>query len=94
VTLAGGTHVSREGAAMLSLLALPGLIARSPRGYVDAAVKLARNLPRLQSIRLGLRKKMAGSPLTDAGRLTRDLESAYRRMWAAWCERQAERTAG
>jgi protein O-GlcNAc transferase len=86
VTLRGGTHVSREGAAKLSLLGLGELIARSPREYVDVAVKLARDLPRLQSVRHGLRKRMAESPLTDAVRLVRELESAYRRMWLAWCE--------
>jgi protein O-GlcNAc transferase len=85
VTLSGGTHVSREGAAMLSLLGLPQLIARSPREYIHAAVKLAMDLPRLQLIRGRLREKMRASPLTDAVRLTRELESAYRRMWAAWC---------
>jgi protein O-GlcNAc transferase len=50
------------------------------------AVNLASDLPRLQSIRDGLRKKMAESPLTDAVLLTRELESAYRRMWVGWCE--------
>ena len=33
----------------------------------------------------GLRQRLANSLLTDASRFTRNLEKAYREMWANWC---------
>jgi protein O-GlcNAc transferase len=85
VTLAADTHVSREGLAVLKLLGLPDLIARTPEAYVDAALRLAQDKPRLRVLRAELRASMSASPLTDAGRLTRELEAAFRRAWKAWC---------
>jgi predicted O-linked N-acetylglucosamine transferase (SPINDLY family) len=86
ITLAGRTHVARVGTSQLSNLGLPELIARSPDDYVRIAVQLAGDPERLQTLRQGLRQRMAASPLMDAARFTRHLEAAYRQMWKRWCE--------
>ena len=36
--------------------------------------------------RTGLREQLRSSPLMDAERFTRNLESAYRGMWMHYCE--------
>ncbi len=68
VTLAGDRHVSRVGASLLTAVGLPELIARTEDEYVDVAVRLASDLPKLAELRAGLRGRMAASPLCDAPR--------------------------
>lgn len=85
VSLAGGTHVSRGGLSMLSHIGLPELAATTPECYVQIAVDLANDLPRLAALRGGLRERMQSSPLMDAARFTRGLEAAYRAIWRRWC---------
>jgi predicted O-linked N-acetylglucosamine transferase (SPINDLY family) len=88
VTLVGETVVGRAGLCQLKNLDLPELIAETPQDFVRIAVGLARDLPRLSSLRAGLRQRMQASPLMDARRFARNVEAAYRSMWQRWCERQ------
>jgi predicted O-linked N-acetylglucosamine transferase (SPINDLY family) len=74
-------------ASVLTTVGLSELIAESPEEFVALAVRLAGDLDRLASLRAGLRVRMAGSPLCDARKFTRGLESAYRSMWQRWCAR-------
>jgi predicted O-linked N-acetylglucosamine transferase (SPINDLY family) len=85
VTLAGDTHVSRSGVSLLSAVGLPELIAQTPEEYIEIAVRLASDLPRLAALRAELRERMRQSPLCDGQRLARDIEAAYREMWRTWC---------
>jgi len=85
VTLVGPTVVGRAGLCQLMNLGLPELIASSDEKYVRIAVELAQNLPRLSDLRKTLRGRMRASPLMDAGRFARNLETAYHRMWSTWC---------
>ena len=85
VTLAGKTHVSRVGVSQMNTLGLPELIAGNPEEYISIAVRLAGDLDALSGLRRGLRLRMKASPLTDAPRLTRNLEHAYRDIWQRWC---------
>jgi predicted O-linked N-acetylglucosamine transferase (SPINDLY family) len=87
VTLVGRMVVGRAGLSQLSNLGLPELIARTPQQYVRIVADLAGNLPRLAELRRTLRARMQASPLMDAPRFARNIESAYRRMWRNWCER-------
>ena len=89
VTLVGRTCVGRAGLSQLSNLDLTELVARSPEQFVAIATKLVQDLPRLAELRSSLRQRMLSSPIMDAPRFTRDVESAYDRMWQKWC---AERT--
>jgi predicted O-linked N-acetylglucosamine transferase (SPINDLY family) len=86
VTLVGQTAVARAGWCQLSNLGLIELAAHTPEQYVQIAVELAGDLPRLAEMRSTLRRRMEQSPLMDAPAFARDIEAAYRRMWRTWCE--------
>jgi protein O-GlcNAc transferase len=85
ISLVGQTHVSRVGVSLLSCVGLKELIAQSAEEYVSIAVGLAKDLPRLAELRRTLRSRMHASPLMDAPRFARDIETAYRQMWRNWC---------
>jgi predicted O-linked N-acetylglucosamine transferase (SPINDLY family) len=90
VTLAGHTAGGRGGVFLLANLQLESLIAETEQEYFDIAVKLAGDLPALSLIRSDLRRQLLASPLMDAPRFARNIESAYRQMWRAWCEGRAK----
>ena len=90
VSLAGKAHASRVGVSLLSNVGLPELVGSSEEEYVQIAVQLANNLPRLKSLHSSLRERMQKSPLTDAPRFARDVEMAYREMWRTWCVRKED----
>lgn len=85
ITCAGTLAVHRAGVSLLNNLGMPQLIADDDAAYVDRAVQLASDLPRLGNLRETLRERMRSSPLMDAVSFTRDLEEAYRKMWRDWC---------
>ncbi len=87
VTLVGKTIVGRAGLCQASNLGLPELIAHTPEEFVAAAARSAENLDALAELRFGLRTRMERSPLMDAERFARNLESLYRDAWRRWCER-------
>jgi predicted O-linked N-acetylglucosamine transferase (SPINDLY family) len=86
VSLAGATATARGGLTILSHIGLGELVAQSREQYVELAVRLAANLPRLSELRSGMRERMLASPLMDAVGLTRDVESRLREMWRRWCD--------
>jgi predicted O-linked N-acetylglucosamine transferase (SPINDLY family) len=81
VSLVGQTAVGRGGASILANVGVPELIARTPQQYVHIATDLAGDLPRLAELRRTLRARMQASPLMDAPRFARNVETAYRQMW-------------
>jgi predicted O-linked N-acetylglucosamine transferase (SPINDLY family) len=85
VTLVGTTIVGRAGLCQAYNLGLVELVAQHPDEFVKIAVELAKDLPRLNSLRQELRARLANSPLMDAPRFTRDLEGLYREAWRRWC---------
>ena len=85
LTLAGPTAAGRAGTAMLSTIGLGELVAHTQDEFVRKAAQLAANLPRLIELRRGLRPRLAASPLMDAPRFARNIETAYRQMWRTWC---------
>ena len=89
VTLAGRTVYSKLGKSLLRSVGLEDLAAESEDGYVEIAVALAGDLDRLERLRLGLRARVAQSPLTDNAGFTTNLEAAYRAMWRTWCTQTA-----
>jgi predicted O-linked N-acetylglucosamine transferase (SPINDLY family) len=86
VSLRGPLPVGRSGASLLTHVGLPELIADSPEGYVQCAVDLAADLPRLRELRSTLRQRMRNSVLMDAPRFARRMECLFREMWIKWCE--------
>jgi len=85
VHLPGGTAISRGGASILHAAGLDEWIASSADDFVARAIRHAQNLPALAALRLGLRSQLRRSPLMDAPRFTRHLESAFRELWQRWC---------
>jgi protein O-GlcNAc transferase len=86
VTFVGQTSVGRAGWSQLSNLGLTELAGRTPEQFVQIAVDLAGDLPRLSELRGGLRQRMEQSPLMDAAKFARNIEAAYRQIWRTWCE--------
>jgi protein O-GlcNAc transferase len=85
VTWPGKTFAGRHSLSYLSTVALTETIAASREEYVQIAVALAVNLPRLAAIRAGLRQKMAASPLCDGTRFAQNLTTILRNVWREWC---------
>ncbi len=86
VTLAGPTHVTRVGASLLRLVGLDELVAGAPEDYLARARALAGDCVRLRALRAGMRARLRASPLLDAARFARAVESAYRTAWNAWLD--------
>lgn len=85
VTLAGEMPVSRAGLSQLTNLGLPEFVSHTHDDYVQTAVRLAHDFPRLAALRATLRPRMEASILMDAPRFARQIEAAYCEMWAARC---------
>jgi len=81
LTMPGEMPASRAGLSVLSSIGLGELASPSKADYVRMAVELAGDLPRLAELRATLRARMRASPLMDAPRFARNVESAYRKMW-------------
>ena len=66
ITLVGTKSAfGRAGWSQLCNLGLKELAAETPEQYVQLAVDLAGDLPRLQALRAGLRERLRQSPLMD-----------------------------
>ncbi len=66
VTYVGQTAVGRAGLSQLTNLGLADLAAFDETQFAKVATELAANPSRLSALRMGLRKHMGRSPLTDA----------------------------
>jgi predicted O-linked N-acetylglucosamine transferase (SPINDLY family) len=84
VTCPGETFASRHGLSHLANVGLTETVARDLREYVQMAVSLAGDLPRLAALRAGLRQRMAASPLCDGKRLAGNLMVVLRDVWRQW----------
>jgi protein O-GlcNAc transferase len=82
IALAGATHVARVGVSLLTRIGLEHLIARDVEEYIAMAVRLAADRPALQRLRSGMRRRMRSTTLMNGAAFTREMEAAYRRMWA------------
>ena len=85
VTRVGRTVVGRAGYSQLTNLGFSELVAWSDEEFVSLAARLAADRLRLTHLRSTLRERMERSPLMDAARFARNIESAYREMWRRWC---------
>ncbi len=89
VTLAGRPSVGRLGSSILQGVGHPEWIADSEDEYVELAVALASDLPKLAALRAGLRAQMQASAVMDEPAFARKLETAYREMFSRWAEGSA-----
>jgi protein O-GlcNAc transferase len=81
ISLHGRHGVSRSGLSILASLGLRELAASSAQQYVDIAVALALDLPRLQLLRSSLRSRFEESPLRDEKRFAANFEELLRTAW-------------
>jgi len=88
VTRTGTTSVSRAASSLLHTVGLPEWIAQSEEDYIRIATEWAHDLPRLAELRATLRPRMQASPLMDAPRFARNIETIYRTIWQRWCARE------
>jgi protein O-GlcNAc transferase len=84
ITCPGETFASRHSLSHLSVMGLTESIAGDLDHYVELALSLANDLPRLASIRSNLRERMAGSPLCDGKRFAANLARILRGVWQEW----------
>jgi predicted O-linked N-acetylglucosamine transferase (SPINDLY family) len=84
VTCRGKTFASRVAVSLLHGLGLDLLVASHLREYTALARLLAQRPDMLAGIRKRLAEKRLMSPLFDSDRLRRDLEEAYKIMWARY----------
>ena len=89
VTCPGEIFASRHGLTHLSAAGVPETIARDLDHYVELAVALAADLPRLAAIRASLRPKVAASPLCDAPRFAGHFATLLRTVWREWTQHRA-----
>ncbi len=82
LTVAGNTYVSRQGLMANAAVGLPEFVADSPESLIDLARSWSKRRDELAAIRAGLRARLLASPLGDAPRYVRNLETALREVWA------------
>lgn len=85
ITLRGDRFASHMGESIMKNLDLHECVADSQDAYIEKAIALAADLPRLADLRSRLRSRLMNSPLCDGVVFTRDLEAVYRKMWTTWC---------
>ena len=90
ITLCGDRHAARVGNSLLHQVGLEELIAQTEDEYIEIAKQLVNDTGRLKELREGMRERMLNSPLCDEEGFTRQLEQAYREMWAKWCVQQKQ----
>lgn len=79
VTLVGPALFERLSYSVLMNLGLDDLCARSVEGYVEAAVRLAQDRPRIAELRRTLRPHIVAGPMRDGARFARDFYDAIER---------------
>jgi predicted O-linked N-acetylglucosamine transferase (SPINDLY family) len=87
VTLWGETFAGRVGGAFITAIGLDELAADTVEGYVDTAVRLARDPARLAALRGEIRQRTEAAVISDTPAVTRLVEAAFREMWTRWCRR-------
>ena len=80
-----GTHfASRVAASLLSAIDMGELIASNLEDYQALALKLAQSPDELAALKTRLAQNKLSQPLFDTPRFVRNVESAYRSMWATF----------
>jgi predicted O-linked N-acetylglucosamine transferase (SPINDLY family) len=85
VSLVGTAGFTRSGLTILSNVGLGYLATESEARYLQTAIELASDLPRLAELRSTMRDRLNSSPLMDGPRFARDIETCYRMLWKSWC---------
>ncbi len=89
IALAGDRLAGRFSASLLRTIGHEELTAPTADGYVDRAVALAGDLPRLQAYRSALPQAVGRARLNDMRLTARCLELAYRQIWEGYCRQES-----
>ncbi|QWD28139.1 tetratricopeptide repeat protein [Polynucleobacter paneuropaeus] len=81
LTLIGKSFAGRVAASLLNAIGLPELITTTPEEYENLAIELARNPQKLSEIKQKLENNRLKTPLFDTPLFTRNLETAYFKMF-------------
>ena len=81
LTLMGESFASRVAASLLNAIGLPELITNTQEEYEALAIELATNPQKLADIKLKLANNRLTTPLFDTPLFTKNLESAYIKMY-------------
>ena len=84
ITLVGETHNSHFGYSFLMNIGLPELCAFSIDEYVQKAVELAQDIPRIRKYHQTIRRKMLQSPVMDRSIYISEIESKYQQIYFDW----------
>jgi predicted O-linked N-acetylglucosamine transferase (SPINDLY family) len=81
LTRMGRSFASRVAASLLNAIGLPELITNTQEEYEALAIELAMNPQKLADIKLKLVHTRLTTPLFDTPLFTKNLESAYTKMY-------------
>ena len=81
LTCTGSSFATRVAGGMLHVLGLPELVTASLADYERIALALATDPEKLRALRDKLERARKTSPLFDADRFRRHIESAFNTMW-------------
>src|SRR5690606_2863088 len=90
VTLPRRHSVGCLGSSILAGAGHPEWIAHTEADYIDRAAALAADLPRLATLRAGLREEMQHSLLMNEPAFAREVETAYSQMFQHWEQQKKE----
>jgi predicted O-linked N-acetylglucosamine transferase (SPINDLY family) len=84
LTLTGKSFHTRVAASILNAINLPELITNSLEEYEKLAIELALNREKLKNIKNKLNSNIKTAPLFDTSLYTKNLESAYKKMYECY----------
>ena len=84
VTLGDGSHGGNFGISLLKNIGLEECCTYSVEEYIDRAVLLAGDFQLLDALHKGIRHMMDKSPIIDGKLYMKDLEQAYREIFARY----------
>jgi protein O-GlcNAc transferase len=90
ISLALDEWRARTAASIMTNAGLAEFVTRTPDEYVERARYYVAHPQRLAEIRATIRQTLVNSGYYNIEIFTRDLETAYRRMWHRWLERTAK----
>ncbi len=93
ITRYGELPCSRQSYSILKNIGLPELTASTDEGFIEAAVALANDRPRLKLLRSTLRETMKKSPLGDYGGMSLQLSNACTVAWNHYCSTRTKSLA-
>ena len=86
ITMPGPTFAGRHSATHLTNVGLKDWIVDSQEKYLEVVEQWCNDLEALAKLRTNLRQQVKNSPLCDAPRFARNLETVFRNMWQTWCK--------